>query len=39
VQQLPERIEFIETMPFTKAEKVDKRFLREDIERKLKATT
>jgi 2,3-dihydroxybenzoate-AMP ligase len=39
VQQLPERIEFIETMPFTKAEKVDKRYLREDIERKLKATT
>ena len=39
VLQLPERIEFIETMPFTKAEKVDKRFLREDIERKLKATT
>ena len=39
VQQLPERIEFIETMPFTKAEKVDKRFLREDIERKLQATT
>jgi 2,3-dihydroxybenzoate-AMP ligase len=39
VQQLPERIEFIETMPFTKAEKVDKKFLREDIERKLKATT
>src|SRR4030042_2794931 len=39
VQQLPERIEFIETMPFTKTEKVDKRFLREDIDRKLKATT
>ena len=29
VLQLPERIEFIETMPLTKAEKVDKRFLRE----------
>ena len=39
VLQLPERIEFIETMPFTKAEKVDKKFLKEDIERKLKATT
>jgi 2,3-dihydroxybenzoate-AMP ligase/mycobactin salicyl-AMP ligase len=39
VLQLPERIEFIETMPFTKAEKVDKKFLREDIERKLKAPT
>ena len=39
VLQLPERIEFIESMPFTKAEKVDKKFLREDIEKKLKATT
>jgi len=39
VLQLPERIEFIEAMPFTKAEKVDKKFLREDIERKLKAAT
>ena len=39
VLQLPERIEFIETMPLTKAEKVDKKLLREDIERKLKATT
>jgi non-ribosomal peptide synthetase component E (peptide arylation enzyme) len=39
VLQLPERIEFIETMPFTKAEKVDKKLLREDIERKLKADT
>lgn len=36
VLQFPERIEFVETMPLTKAEKVDKRFLREDIERKLK---
>jgi len=35
VLQLPERIEFIESMPFTKAEKVDKKFLREDIEKKL----
>jgi non-ribosomal peptide synthetase component E (peptide arylation enzyme) len=39
VLQLPERIEFIETMPLTRAEKVDKKFLREDIERKLKAAT
>jgi non-ribosomal peptide synthetase component E (peptide arylation enzyme) len=39
VLQLPERIEFIETMPFTKAEKVDKKLLREDIERKLMITT
>jgi non-ribosomal peptide synthetase component E (peptide arylation enzyme) len=39
VLQLPERIEFIEAMPFTKAEKVDKKFLKEDIERKLKAAT
>jgi 2,3-dihydroxybenzoate-AMP ligase/mycobactin salicyl-AMP ligase len=37
VLQLPERIEFIGTMPFTKAEKVDKTFLKEDIARKLKA--
>ena len=39
VLQLPEGIEFIETMLFTKAEKVDKKFLREDTERKLNATT
>jgi len=39
VLQLPERIEFVETMPLTKAEKVDKKLLREDIESKLKATT
>ena len=35
VLQFPERIEFIESMPFTKAEKVDKSFLREDIKRKI----
>lgn len=35
VLQLPERIEFIEAMPFTKTEKVDKKALREDIRRKL----
>jgi non-ribosomal peptide synthetase component E (peptide arylation enzyme) len=36
VLELPERIEFIDAMPYTGAEKVDKRFLREDIEKKLK---
>ena len=35
VLQLPERIEFIERMPHTKAEKLDKQALRKDIERKL----
>lgn len=35
VLQLPERIEFIETMPFTKAEKVDKNFLKKGIKKKL----
>ena len=35
VQQLPERIEFIDAMPVTKAEKIDKKALREDIEKKL----
>ena len=35
VLQFPERIEFIEDMPFTKAEKVDKKALMEDIEKKL----
>jgi 2,3-dihydroxybenzoate-AMP ligase len=35
VMHFPERIEFIDAMPFTKAEKIDKRALREDIERKL----
>ncbi|MBN1255333.1 MAG: AMP-binding protein [Deltaproteobacteria bacterium] len=37
VLQLPERIEYIKTMPYTGAEKVDKRSLREDIEKKLQA--
>ena len=36
VIHLPERIEFIREMPFTKAEKIDKRALIEDIEKKLK---
>jgi non-ribosomal peptide synthetase component E (peptide arylation enzyme) len=35
VLQLPERIEFIDAMPYTGAEKVDKKFLRKDIEKKL----
>ena len=35
VLQLPERIEFIDTMPYTGAQKLDKRFLREDIVKKL----
>ncbi|BBO84345.1 2,3-dihydroxybenzoate-AMP ligase [Desulfosarcina ovata subsp. sediminis] len=36
VLQLPERIEFIDEMPYTGAQKLDKRTLREDIENKLK---
>jgi 2,3-dihydroxybenzoate-AMP ligase/mycobactin salicyl-AMP ligase len=35
VLQLPERIEFVEAIPLTKAQKVDKRALVEDIKRKL----
>lgn len=35
VLQLPERIEFVDVLPFTKAEKVDKTALRKDIEKKL----
>jgi non-ribosomal peptide synthetase component E (peptide arylation enzyme) len=34
VLHLPERIEFIDSMPFTKVEKIDKRVLREDIKKK-----
>ena len=37
VLQLPERIEFIDTMPYTGAEKLDKKSMREDIEKKLQA--
>jgi len=37
VLQLPERIEFIDTMPYTGVEKLDKKSLREDIEKKLQA--
>ncbi len=39
VLQLPERIEFIEKMPLTKAAKLDKMALREDIESKVKVET
>lgn len=35
VLQLPERIEFIDAMPYTGAQKMDKRYLKEDILRKL----
>ncbi len=37
VLQLPERIEFITQMPYTGAEKIDKKSLRADIEKKLQA--
>jgi len=35
VLQLPERIEFISQMPYTGAEKIDKKSLRADIEKKI----
>jgi len=37
VLQLPERIEFIDAMPYTGVQKTDKRFLQEDISKRLKA--
>ena len=37
VLHFPERIEFVETMPFTKAEKIDKGALVKDIVKKLKS--
>jgi 2,3-dihydroxybenzoate-AMP ligase len=37
VLHFPERIEFIDAMPFTKAEKIDKRALVNDIEKKIKS--
>jgi non-ribosomal peptide synthetase component E (peptide arylation enzyme) len=37
VQQLPERIEFVEAMPYTAAQKLNKAALKEDISRKLEA--
>jgi len=36
VLQLPERIEFIDSLPLTKARKLDKRALEEDIKKKIK---
>ena len=35
VQQLPERIEFVDELPTTKVGKVDKKALREDITKKI----
>ena len=37
VLQLPERIEFVDQLPHTTAEKIDKRALIEDIKRKIKS--
>jgi 2,3-dihydroxybenzoate-AMP ligase/mycobactin salicyl-AMP ligase len=37
VLYLPERMEFVTSLPLTAAEKIDKKSLREDIEKKLKA--
>jgi non-ribosomal peptide synthetase component E (peptide arylation enzyme) len=39
VLQLPERIEFVDAMPLTQTEKVDKSYLREDIKRKISGQT
>jgi len=39
VLQFPERIEFIENMPLTKAEKVDKKTLTEDIKKKISSSS
>jgi len=39
VLQFPERIEFIEDMPLTKAEKVDKKTLTEDIKKKISCSS
>jgi non-ribosomal peptide synthetase component E (peptide arylation enzyme) len=39
VLQLPERIEFVDSMPLTKAEKLNKQALRKDIEQKLMEET
>ena len=36
---MPERIEFIDAMPYTTAEKIDKRSLSEDIQRKTQASS
>ena len=37
VLELPERIEFVDAMPLTKAQKLDKNVLREDIKTKLRS--
>jgi non-ribosomal peptide synthetase component E (peptide arylation enzyme) len=37
VLELPERIEFVETMPYSGVQKIDKQALREDIRRKVEA--
>jgi len=37
VLQFPERIEFIQDMPLTAAEKIDKKVLRADVDEKLAA--
>lgn len=37
VQELPERIEFIEAMPYSGVQKLDKHALREDIKKKIEA--
>ena len=37
VQELPERIEFIDAMPYTSVQKLNKQALREDIRKKLEA--
>jgi non-ribosomal peptide synthetase component E (peptide arylation enzyme) len=39
VLALPERIEFVEEMPYTGAQKIDKNALRADIAKKLEAAT
>jgi non-ribosomal peptide synthetase component E (peptide arylation enzyme) len=36
VLQLPERMEFVDAMPYTKAEKIDKQALKKDIKKKIK---
>jgi non-ribosomal peptide synthetase component E (peptide arylation enzyme) len=38
VMQLPERIEFIESIPLTKIGKADKKLLKEDITKRLAAS-
>ena len=35
VLQLPERVEFMDSLPLTKVGKVDKKVLREDIKRRI----